>query len=92
MVRQWQNLLYDNRISASGLHTSPDWVKLAEAFGALGLRAARVAEVEPVIEKALAHPGPVLIDFVVREGENCYPMVPAGSPSSKMLLQDPVPD
>jgi acetolactate synthase-1/2/3 large subunit len=92
MVRQWQNLLYDNRISASGLHTSPDWVKLAGAFGALGLRAARVAEVEPVIERALAHPGPVLIDFVVREEENCYPMVPAGSPSSKMLLQDPVPD
>jgi acetolactate synthase-1/2/3 large subunit len=89
MVRQWQELLYDNHISGSDLHTAPDWVRLAEAMGALGLRATKVSEVEPVLEQALAHPGPVLIDFRVREDENCYPMVPAGSPSAKMLLRDP---
>jgi acetolactate synthase-1/2/3 large subunit len=89
MVRQWQQLLYDNHISGSDLHTAPDWVRLAEAMGALGLRATKVSEVEPVLEQALAHPGPVLIDFRVREDENCYPMVPAGSPSAKMLLRDP---
>ncbi len=89
MVRQWQHLLYENRVSASDLHVAPDWVKLADAFGALGLRASRPEEVEPTLEKALAHPGPVLVDCVVRETENCYPMVAAGSPSAKMLLRDP---
>jgi acetolactate synthase-1/2/3 large subunit len=69
----------------------PDWVKLAEAMGALGLRAERADEVEPVLEKAFAYDGPVFMDFRVRETENCYPMVPAGSPSAKMLLSDPDP-
>jgi acetolactate synthase-1/2/3 large subunit len=91
MVRQWQQLLYDDRISGSDLHVGPDWVKLADAMGALGLRATRADEVEPVIEQALAHPGPVFIDFQVRETENCYPMVPPGNPSSKMILSDPDP-
>ncbi len=89
MVRQWQQLIYDNRVSGSDLHVGPDWVKLAESMGALGLRASRVDEVEPVLEQAFSHPGPVLIDFVVKETENCYPMVPSGSPSAKMLLSDP---
>jgi len=91
MVRQWQQLLYDNRVSGSDLHVGPDWVKLAESLGAMGLRADRVAEVEPILEKALSHPGPVVVDFRVRETENCYPMVPAGSPSAKMLVSDPDP-
>jgi acetolactate synthase-1/2/3 large subunit len=89
MVRQWQQLIYDDRKSAVDLHVQPDWVKLADACGALGLRASRVAEVEPVLEKAFAHPGPVIMDFQVSRTENCYPMVPAGSPSRKMLLSDP---
>ncbi len=91
MVRQWQQLIYDNRISGSDLHVGPDWVKLAEAMGALGLRAERVDEVEPVLEKAFAHDGPVFMDFRVKETENCYPMVPSGSSSAKMLLSDPDP-
>ncbi len=91
MVRQWQQLIYDNRVSGSDLHVGPDWVKLAESLGALGLRAGRVDEVEPVIEKAFAHDGPVFMEFIVRETENCYPMVPAGSPSAKMVLSDPDP-
>ncbi len=89
MVRQWQQLLYDGRISASDIHVAPDWVKLADAYGVLGLRATRPDEVEPVLEQAFAHPGPVLMDFQVAETENVYPMVPAGSPSRKMLLRDP---
>jgi acetolactate synthase-1/2/3 large subunit len=89
MIRQWQQLLYDNHVSAADLHVAPDWVKLAEAMGALGLQATLASEVEPVLERAFAHPGPVLIDFRVRELENCYPMVPSGSPSAKMLLNDP---
>ncbi len=89
MVRQWQQLIYDDRKSAVDLRVQPDWVKLADACGALGLRADRVDQVEPVLEKAFAHPGPVLIDFRVARGENCYPMVPAGSPSRKMVLSDP---
>ncbi|CAG1001971.1 acetolactate synthase I/II/III large subunit [Myxococcaceae bacterium] len=89
MVRQWQQHFYDNRVSASDTHAQPDFVKLAEAFGALGLRATRVDEVESVLERAFAHPGPVLMDFRVSELENCYPMVPSGSPSAKMILHDP---
>jgi len=89
MVRQWQQIIYDNRESAVDLQVAPDWVKLAEAFGALGLRASTVDEVESVIEKAFAHPGPVVMDFRVSKTENCYPMVPGGSPSRKMLLRDP---
>ncbi len=91
MVRQWQQIIYDDRTSGVDLHVGPDWVKLADAMGALGLRATRPDEVEPVLEQALAHDGPVLIDFVVRERENVYPMVAAGSPSSKMILADPDP-
>ncbi|MCH2170074.1 biosynthetic-type acetolactate synthase large subunit [Myxococcota bacterium] len=89
MVRQWQEIIYDDRKSAVDLSVAPDFVKLAEAFGALGLQASRVDEVDSVIEKAFAHPGPVLMDFRVSKTENCYPMVPAGSPSRKMLLRDP---
>jgi len=90
MVRQWQQHFYENRVSASDLHAAPDFVKLAQAFGALGLSARRPEEVEPTLEKAFAHPGPVLIDFRVSETENCYPMVPAGAPSAKMVFCDPV--
>jgi len=89
MVRQWQQHFYDNRVSASAIQLQPDFVKLADAFGALGLRATRMEEVEPVLERAFAHPGPVLVDFRVRAEENCYPMVPSGAPSAKMLLTDP---
>jgi acetolactate synthase-1/2/3 large subunit len=90
MVRQWQQHFYENRESEVDLRKNPDFVLLAEAFGALGLRATRVDEVDAVLEKAFAHPGPVVMDFRVRETENCYPMVPAGAPSSKMLLHDPI--
>ncbi len=78
MVRQWQSLFYKGNLVASPLR-NPDFVKLAEAFGLLGLRASRREDVEPVIETAMAHQGAVVIDFQVKRDENCYPMVPPGA-------------
>ena len=78
MVRQWQELFYSNNIVATPMR-NPDFVKLAEAFGILGLRATRREEVEPVIRQAMEHDGPVVCDFQVKGDENCYPMVPPGA-------------
>ncbi len=78
MVRQWQNMFYRNNIVATPLR-NPDFVKLAEAFDILGLRATCKEEVEPVIRQAMEHDGPVVCEFVVKEDENLYPMVPPGA-------------
>jgi acetolactate synthase-1/2/3 large subunit len=86
MVRQWQQLFYKRRYSQTSLEHSPDFVKLAEAYGAVGLRATKPQEVEEVIKKALSINAPVLMDFVIEPEENVYPMVPAGAPITKMLL------
>ncbi|HLB28953.1 MAG TPA: biosynthetic-type acetolactate synthase large subunit [Dehalococcoidia bacterium] len=78
MVRQWQTLFYkDNRV-ATGLR-NPDFVKIAEAYGLLGLRVTTRHQVEEAIATALAHPGAAIIDFRVKEDENCFPMVPPGA-------------
>jgi acetolactate synthase I/II/III large subunit len=86
MVRQWQERFYDNVYAHTDIMAAPDFVKLAEAYGALGLRARTSAEVEPVIRQALEHDGAVLMDFVVEREEGVYPMVPAGASMSKMIL------
>ncbi|MDY6824332.1 MAG: biosynthetic-type acetolactate synthase large subunit [Thermodesulfobacteriota bacterium] len=86
MVRQWQELFYDKRYAHTSMSDAPDFVKLAEAYGALGLRAEKPEEVEAVIQKALDTDGPVIMDFVVEPEENVYPMVPAGSPITNMIL------
>lgn len=86
MVRQWQELFFRQRYSQVDLRVSPDYVKIAEAYGATGLRATKPDEVEYVIRKAIDTPGPVIVDFVVDPYECVYPMVPAGAPLSKMLL------
>jgi len=86
MVRQWQELFYDKRYSQTCMKQAPDFVKLAEAFGALGLRAHKPEEVEQVLEKGLAYNGPVIMDFIVEEEEGVYPMVPAGKAITEMLL------
>ncbi len=86
MVRQWQQLFYDRRYSCTCMDYSPDFAKLAEAFGAVGLRATKPSEVEPVIREAIATPRPVIMDFVVEQEENVYPMVPAGKGITEMLL------
>jgi acetolactate synthase-1/2/3 large subunit len=86
MVRQWQELFYGKRYSETRFECSPDFVKLAEAYGALGLRADRPEEVEAVLRQGLKAPGPVIMDFVVAPEECVYPMVPAGAPITEMLL------
>jgi len=89
MVRQWQETIIPGaRYMGVILEGSPDFVKLAEAYGALGLRAARNEEVRPVLERALAHPGPVLVDMQVTIEENCYPMVPVGKNLDEALQHD----
>lgn len=86
MVRQWQELFYDKRYSQSLFHTHPDFVKLAEAYGAVGLRASKPEEVETVIAKGLSTPKTVIMEFIVESEEGVYPIVPAGSPINKMIL------
>lgn len=86
MVRQWQELFFGKRYSATILgRTSPDFVKLAEAYGAVGLRATKPSEVEPVIKAALASDRPTLMDFIVSPVEKVSPMVPAGAAISEIL-------
>ena len=86
MVRQWQELFYDRRYSHTHMNTVPDFIKLAEAYGAIGLRATKPEEVVPVIKKAFSTPRLVIMDFVVEPEECVYPMVPAGAPINRMLL------
>ena len=86
MVRQFQELFYGKRYAQTFLKGNPDFVKLAEAYGAAGLRATRPEEVGPVIEKALSIKGPVIIDFRVSPEECVSPMVPAGKAMTEMLL------
>ena len=86
MVRQWQQLFYEKNYCSTCLKIAPDFVKLAEAYGALGLRAHKPDEVEAVIREGFASPKPVIMDFVVNPEECVYPMVPAGAAMTEMLL------
>ncbi|MBU4462672.1 MAG: biosynthetic-type acetolactate synthase large subunit [Desulfobacteraceae bacterium] len=86
MVRQWQELFYGKRYCSTGMEHAPDFVKLAEAYGAVGLRATKPEEVEPVLIKGLSSPKTVIMDFAVEREECVYPMVPAGAPITEMLL------
>ncbi|MDF2670492.1 MAG: ilvB [Paenibacillus sp.] len=88
MVRQWQEIIYNNRYSHIDLAGSPDFVKLAEAYGVKGLRATNKEEARLAWQEALNTPGPVVIDFVVRKEENVFPMVTAGSSISEMIMGD----
>jgi acetolactate synthase-1/2/3 large subunit len=89
MVRQWQDLFYEGRYASSYLDTVPDFVKMAEAFNAVGLRATKPSEVEDVIKESLKTDKPVLVDIEVDAFENCYPMIPAGGANNEMILEDP---
>jgi acetolactate synthase I/II/III large subunit len=86
MVRQWQERFYDNVYAHTDITVAPDFVKLAEAYGALGLRAQTSAEVETVIQQALDCPSAVVMDFVVEREEGVLPMVPAGAAIKDMIL------
>jgi acetolactate synthase I/II/III large subunit len=82
MIRQWQELFYDNNLVAADLRQElcqPDFVKLADAYGIKALRVTDKEGVRPAIEEANAYAGPIVIDFRVRQEENVWPMVPAGA-------------
>ena len=85
MVRQWQELFYKKRYSQTILESSPDFVKLAEAYGACGIRVTKKSEVRKAIKKALGIKKPVILDFKVEPEENVFPMVPAGQAINKMI-------
>ena len=86
MVRQWQELFYDKRYASTTMDVVPDFVDLAKAFGAVGLRATTKDEVIPVIREALATDNVVVMDFKIEKEEGVYPMVPAGKATTEMLL------
>ena len=86
MVRQWQEFFHGGRYAESYMDSLPDFVKLAESFGATGLRARRPEEVDGVIEAMIETPGPVIADILVDKEENVYPMIPAGAAHYEMKL------
>lgn len=89
MVRQWQDLFYEGRYASSYLETTPDFVKLAEAYGAVGLRANKPSEIDAVLKEAIAVNKPVIVDVPTYPYENVYPMIPAGGCNHEMILEDP---
>ena len=86
MVRQWQEMFYERTYSEVDLSVSPDFVKLAEAYGALGIRATKPEELEDVLAKGLSHHGVAVMDVVVSKEENVFPIVPAGGNSRDMIV------
>jgi acetolactate synthase I/II/III large subunit len=86
MVRQWQELLHGERYSHSWSESLPDFVKLAEAFGAKGILCKDPADLDDAIMAMIEHDGPVILDCLVEKHENCFPMIPSGEPHNKMLL------
>ena len=91
MVRQWQEFFYHKSYVATQYTHNPDFVKLADAFGMLGLRVTDKTQVLPAIMEAMDYDGPALIDFVVEEEENVYPMIPAGQ-TIHDLIEEPLPE
>ena len=92
MVRQWQQLLHGNRISESYSDSLPDFVRLAEAYGATGIRSKKPADLDDAILKMIDTPGPVIFDCVVANLENCFPMIPSGKAHNDMLLGENITD
>ena len=86
MVRQWQELLHGSRYSQSYSEALPDFVKLAEAFGGVGLRATKVSEVDDVLNQMIDIKRPVIVDMCVDQKENCFPMIPGGRAHNEILL------
>jgi len=86
MVRQWQELLHGGRYSESYMDSLPDFVMLAESFGAVGLRAKKPKDVDSVIKEMIRIKKPVIADICIDETENCFPMIPSGSAHNEMIL------
>ena len=91
MVRQWQELFYNNRLSEVTLSTFPDPEKLAGAYGFKGRTVESAIEMPKALEEAVAEPGPYLLNVKVSPHENVYPMVPAGGALNEMVLRPPQP-
>jgi acetolactate synthase-1/2/3 large subunit len=86
MIRQWQELMHGGRYSESYSEALPDFVKLAEAFGAVGLRAEAPGDLDRVIKEMIAVDKAVIADIAVDQTENCFPMIPSGAAHNEMLL------
>ncbi|MEO0719788.1 MAG: thiamine pyrophosphate-dependent enzyme, partial [Pseudomonadota bacterium] len=86
MVRQWQELLHGERYSHSWSEALPDFVKLAEAMGCIGIRAETTDELDDAINDMISIDRPVIFDCVVEKHENCFPMIPSGKAHNEMLL------
>lgn len=91
MVRQWQEFFYHKEYVATEYTHNPDFVKLAEAFGMLGIRVTDKKQVRAALESAMEYDGPAIVDFVVEEEENVFPMIPAGQ-TIKELIEEPIPE
>jgi acetolactate synthase I/II/III large subunit len=90
MVRQWQELFFENRLSGVDLEGNPDFVKLAEAYGIKGLRIRRPGDVDRKLREARAYKdGPVLVVAEVVKEDNVFPMIPAGAPIAHMIIEPP---
>jgi acetolactate synthase-1/2/3 large subunit len=89
MIRQWQEMFYDNRVSGADLEGNPDFVKLAEAYGVKGLRIRRPADVDRVLAQAQAHEGPCVVVAEVVKEDNVFPMIPGGASMAEMLIEKP---
>ena len=91
MVHQWQDFFYEKDYFSTVYTANPDFVKLAEAYGIVGIRVTEKEQVAEAIQQAMEIPGPVVIDFVVKEDENVFPMIPAGE-SVHEMLEEPAPE
>lgn len=89
MVRQWQNMFFDNRLSGVDLEGNPDFVKLAQAYGMAGFRLRRTGDIDKILTRALKHDGPCVIHAEVEKEDNVFPMIPAGAALSEMLIEPP---
>ena len=87
-VRQWQELLHGERYSSSWSESLPDFVKLAEAFGAKGIQCHDPDSLDDAIIEMITYDGPVIFDCLVEKHENCFPMIPSGKAHNEMLLGD----
>lgn len=92
MVRQWQQLLHGERYSSTYSESLPDFVKMAEAFGCLGLQVSDPAKLDDTIKEMIAYNGPVLVDVLVEKNANCLPMIPSGAVHNEMILEDVLAD
>ena len=92
MVRQWQELIHEERYSHTSCEKQPDFVKIAEAYGGKGLRATKPDELDDVIQQMIDYDGPVIADIHVAKEENCFPMIPSGAAHNEMILNSDVKD